>query len=121
MKITSVERIVVDVPFVDEPHRNMARAHNGWHIAEICRVETDDGLTGFGETLPNYTWGRVTDKAVERVKGQHPAEHMWDDSLGAGLQMALFDLAAQRMGVPILPFSAAMRTDPFAAWTATAR
>lgn len=101
MKITSVDRIVVDVPFVDEPRRNMARAHNGWHIAEVCRVETDDGLVGYGETLPNYTWGRVTDAAVERVKGQHPAEHMWDDSLGAGLQMALFDLAAQRQGVPM--------------------
>jgi L-alanine-DL-glutamate epimerase-like enolase superfamily enzyme len=101
MKITKVERIICDVPFVDEPSRNMARAHNGWHIAEVCRVETDDGLVGYGETLPNYTWGRVTDAAVARVQGQHPADHMWDDSLGAGLQMALFDLAAKRLGVPM--------------------
>jgi L-alanine-DL-glutamate epimerase-like enolase superfamily enzyme len=101
VKVTGIERIIVDVPFVDEPRRNMARAHNGWHIAEICRVETDDGLVGFGETLPNYTWGRVTDAAVERVKGRNPTELMWDDSLGAGLQMALFDLAAQRLEVPL--------------------
>jgi L-alanine-DL-glutamate epimerase-like enolase superfamily enzyme len=79
----------------------MARAHNGWHIAEICRVESDDGLVGYGETLPNYTWGRVTDAAVERVTGRHPADLMWDDSLGAGLQMALFDLAARRLDVPL--------------------
>jgi L-alanine-DL-glutamate epimerase-like enolase superfamily enzyme len=101
MKVTRVERIICDVPFVDEPARNMARAHNGWHVAEICRVESDDGLVGYGETLPNYTWGRVTDAAVERVTGRHPADLMWDDSLGAGLQMALFDLAARRLDVPL--------------------
>ncbi len=101
MKIETVERILVDVPFRDEPERNMARAHNGWHIAEVCRVTADNGLVGYGETLPNYTWGRVSDAAVARVTGQNPADHMWDDSLGAGLQMALFDLAARALGVPL--------------------
>lgn len=101
MKVRSIERILVDVPFVDEPRRNMARFHNGWHISEVCRVTTDDGLVGYGETLPNYTWGRVTDAALERVKGRNPAELMWDDSLGAGLQMALFDVAAKRLDVPM--------------------
>ena len=81
MKITRVERIVCDVPFVAEPARNMARAHNGWHVAEVCRVETDDGLVGYGETLPNYTWGRVTDAAVARVQGRHPADLSWESYL----------------------------------------
>ncbi|HUE75291.1 MAG TPA: enolase C-terminal domain-like protein [Chloroflexota bacterium] len=101
MKVTSVERILVDVPFYDEPERNMARAHTGWHISEVCRVTTDSGLVGYGETLPNYTWGLVSDAAVERVTGVNPVDLMWDDSLGAGLQMALFDLAAKAADVPL--------------------
>jgi L-alanine-DL-glutamate epimerase-like enolase superfamily enzyme len=66
----------------------------------VCRVVTDAGLVGYGETLPNYTWGTVTDEAIARVVGRHPAELMWDDTLGAGLQMALFDLAGQAAEVP---------------------
>jgi L-alanine-DL-glutamate epimerase-like enolase superfamily enzyme len=101
MKVTGIERILVDVPFHDAPERNMARAHAGWHISEVCRVESDGGLVGWGETLPNYTWGRVTDGAVERVMGRDPSAVMWDDTLGSGLQMALFDLVAKGLGVPL--------------------
>ena len=100
MKIKSVELIHLDVPFRDEPQRNMARAHNGWHICQLCRVESDDGLVGWGETLPNYTYHKVSDEAIARVKGQNPFDVMWDDLLGCGLQMALFDLAGKRAGVP---------------------
>ena len=100
MHITSVERLLVDVPFYAIPDRNMARQDAGWHVSEVCRVHTNTGLVGYGETLPNYTWGRVTDAAVARVQGKAPAECMWDDRLGAGLQMALFDLAGKAAGVP---------------------
>ncbi|MBX6772045.1 MAG: enolase [Chloroflexi bacterium] len=100
MKVTRVERFFVDVPFREIAERNMARALAGWHISEICRVETDAGLTGIGETLPNYTWGVVTEAAIDRVIGRNPFEVMWDDSLGAGLQMALFDVAGKAAGVP---------------------
>ena len=27
-------------------------------------------ITGYGETILHYTWGRVSDEAVERVKGR---------------------------------------------------
>jgi len=100
VKVTNVERILVDVPFHPIPERNMARTLAGWHISEVCRVETDAGLVGYGETLPNYTWGRVTDGAVQRASGANPFELMWDDSLGAGLQMALFDVAGKAAEVP---------------------
>lgn len=101
LRVTRVERILVDVPFSEIPERNMARDVAGWHIAEICRVETDAGLVGYGETLPNYTWGRVTDAAVARVIGKTPEEYMWDDTLGAGLQMALCDLAGKAAETPL--------------------
>lgn len=100
MKVTSIERILVDVPFGPVAERNMNRQLAGWHISEVCRVQTDAGIVGYGETLPNYTWGVVTDGAVERVIGQNPFTAMWDDSLGAGLQMALFDVAGKAAEVP---------------------
>ena len=101
LHITAVERLLVDIPFYAIPDRNMARHTASWHISEVCRVESDSGLVGYGETMPNYTWGRVTDAAVARVIGKEPATCMWDDSLGAGLQMALFDLAGKAAGVPV--------------------
>lgn len=100
MKITEVERILVDIPFEPIAERNMDRQLAGWHISEVCRVVTDAGIVGYGETLPNYTWGRVTDEGAKRVIGRDPFEVMWDDSLGAGLQMALFDAAGKAAAVP---------------------
>jgi L-alanine-DL-glutamate epimerase-like enolase superfamily enzyme len=57
-------------------------------------------LVGYGETILHYTWGRVPDEAVDRVKGRNPAEFLGDDTLGAGLQMALYDLVGKVLGVP---------------------
>ena len=51
--------------------------------------------------MPYYTWGEVTDEAVHRATGQHAATVMWDDSLGAGLQMALFDAVAKSLEAPV--------------------
>src|SRR5436190_8603798 len=101
MRIKDIELITLDVPFHEIPDRNMARSNNGWHISEICRVTTDNGLVGIGETLPNYTWCKVTPEAIERARGANPFEIMWDDSLGAGLQMAAFDVAGKAAGVPV--------------------
>ena len=101
LKITNVERITLEVPFRPrvQPWNNLLVWQ--WRIVEITRVETDAGLTGYGETLPHYTWGRVTDEAVERVRGRNVFECLADDSLGAGLQMALYDVAGKAAEVPL--------------------
>ncbi|MCX5661572.1 MAG: enolase [Planctomycetota bacterium] len=101
MKIKDIEIILLDVPMHEVPDRAMAKTNYGWRIIELCRVTTDNGLTGIGETLPNYTWGKVSKEAIARAKGTNPFELMWDDSLGAGLQMALFDVAGKAAGVPV--------------------
>ncbi|MDA0708765.1 MAG: enolase [bacterium] len=99
-KVTDVERFTLQIPFVDRVRTEMERAGiHTWSELEITRVETDAGIVGWGETIQNYTWGRV--KAHERVIGKTPFETMWDDSLGAGLQMALFDAAGKLAGVPV--------------------
>ncbi|MCE9592369.1 MAG: enolase [Planctomycetes bacterium] len=101
MKIKEIEIIWLDVPFHEIPDRNMARQNWGWRIVEVCRVTTDNGIVGVGETLPNYTWGKVSAAAIERAKGCNPFEIMWDDSLGAGLQMAILDICGKAAEVPV--------------------
>ena len=99
-KVTKVERFTLQVPFVDRVRREMERAGiHTWSELEITKVETDAGIVGWGETIQNYTWGKV--KEEERVLGRTPFELMWDDSLGAGLQMALFDAAGKMAEVPV--------------------
>lgn len=100
MKITGVERIPVDVGFNPRPEKHMARELWNWCISEVIRLETDSGIVGYGETLPHYTWGRVSDAAIAKVKGRSPLELLWDDSLGAGLQMAVWDAAGKAAEVP---------------------
>lgn len=102
LRIRDVERIVVDVPFTPRCQQWNAREVWQWRIAEIIRVTTDvPDLVGYGETILHYTWGRVPDEAIARVRGQNPADFLGDDALGAGLQMALYDLVGKALGVPV--------------------
>ncbi|MCL5745951.1 MAG: mandelate racemase/muconate lactonizing enzyme family protein [Acidobacteria bacterium] len=93
-----VDRTWISVPFREVPARNMIRELPHWTIFEICRVTLECGVVGFGETMMYYTWGRVSDEAVQKVMGRNAAEAMWDDALGCGLQMALFDGADSHSG-----------------------
>ncbi|MBT4501217.1 MAG: enolase [Gemmatimonadetes bacterium] len=101
MKVVDVERIVVDVPFTPRQQKITAREVYNWAILELCKVTTDSGHVGWGETVIHYTWARVTDASVEKVMGESPAKWMNDDSLGAGLQMALFDVVGKGLGAPV--------------------
>ena len=70
MKVVDIERIVVDVPFTKRQQKITAREVYNWAILELCRVETDTGHVGWGETVIHYTWARVSDESVARVIGQ---------------------------------------------------
>jgi L-alanine-DL-glutamate epimerase-like enolase superfamily enzyme len=101
LRIKDVERIVVDVPFTPRCQQWNAREVWQWRIVEVMRVTTDaPDLVGYGETILHYTWSRVSDEAIARIKGRNPADFLGDDSLGAGLQMALYDLVGKALGVP---------------------
>jgi L-alanine-DL-glutamate epimerase-like enolase superfamily enzyme len=101
IRIKEIERITVDVPYRPrvQPWNDLLVWQ--WRIVEITRVVTDAGVVGYGETLPHYTWGRVTDAAVERVRGRNALEFLGDDSLGAGLQMAIYDAVGKTLEVPV--------------------
>jgi L-alanine-DL-glutamate epimerase-like enolase superfamily enzyme len=101
MNVTSIERIWVDLPLKEVPFRNMVREIPHWSLFEICKVTLDNGVVGVGETMPYYTRCAVSDESVERAIGTHPASVMWDDSLGLGLQMALFDAVAKSIDAPV--------------------
>lgn len=98
--ITDIERITVRAPMTPRCEEWNAREVWQWCICEIIRLTTDAGFVGYGETLPHYTWSRVPDEAIARVKGKNAADFLGDDSLGAGLQMAIYDVVGKALGVP---------------------
>ena len=98
--ISKIERMTVRVPYRPAPARNMARELPHWMYSEIVKVHLNSGFVGVGETLLYYTWGVTRDEDVKRAVGKNAAELMWDDELGAGLQMALFDAVGKASDVP---------------------
>jgi L-alanine-DL-glutamate epimerase-like enolase superfamily enzyme len=101
LTIESIERVTVRLPMRPVPERNMARELPHWKFFEIFEVKLAGGVVGIGETMLYYTWRATGDEEVARVQGKNAAECMWDSTLGAGLQMALFDAVAKSAGVPV--------------------
>lgn len=101
LAVRDVERIPVRLEFRPVPARNMIRELPHWTLFEICRVTLECGIRGFGETMQYYTWGTVSDESVAQVIGRPAPEVMWDDTLGAGLQMALFDAVGRACETPV--------------------
>ena len=99
--IEDIDTVTVRVPFRPTPERAMDRELPHWRWTEILSVRLGAGAVGHGETLLYYTWGATGDDDIARARGGNAVELMWDDSLGAGLQMALFDAVARTAGVPV--------------------
>ena len=57
-------------------------------------------MVGWGETIPNYTWARVSDDIEERIVGREAGDLLWEDGLGAGVQIALFDAVGKALNTP---------------------
>jgi galactonate dehydratase len=100
-QIRSVERTTLKLEFRPVPQRNMDREIPHWRYIELCEVRLSSGQTGVGETMLYYTWGAPSDSDVQRVVGQSAFDMMWDDTLGAGLQMAMFDAVGRTAGIPV--------------------
>ena len=101
LAVDKVETITVKLPYRDAPNRAMSRELPHWRYVEIFRVFLKSGKVGIGETLLYYTWGVSNAENIRQVIGKNAAEHMWNDGLGAGLQIALFDAVAKTMEVPV--------------------
>ncbi len=123
MKITRIEPILIRTPLVLDdavPHASGA-PKNDVHTL-LVKVETDEGITGWGEAFSNAGW-LATRTAVEqivapRVLDKDPANiaqiqadlHRGLYNTGrsgavvfaiSGLDIALWDIAAKRAGKPL--------------------
>jgi L-alanine-DL-glutamate epimerase-like enolase superfamily enzyme len=101
MKIKSINLTYLNVPFTPHTDKHLRYWLPHWHITQICRLEMDNGIVGIGETIPNYTWCKVPEDIADRVVGREAASLMWDASLGAGVEMALFDAIGKHENVPV--------------------
>jgi galactonate dehydratase len=101
LNVTTVDTVWVNVPMRPVPARRMFAENHNWTYFQIHKVKLACGVEGFGETMPFYTWGRPTAETLAYAKGRNAAELMWNDQLGAGLQMALFDAVAKACDVPV--------------------
>lgn len=99
-RVSDVTRTVIRLPFRDPIKPHMHRQLPHWRYFEVCEIELDDGTVGVGETMLYYTWDPVDDESVDRVLDSNPGDFLWDDSIGAGLQIALFDAVGKVLEVP---------------------
>ena len=107
MKIVRAERIPLNLPFY---HHRVARAmHRASTHGErvwVVRLESDNGLVGWGDDLG---WDQYWDfggpppprPEVDHLVGRNPAELIHRDALGFAVQVALLDLVARDNGVPV--------------------
>jgi len=100
MKITAIELIHLDVPFTPHTNQHMQYWLPHWRISQLCKITLENGVVGWGETIPNYTWAKVLENIADLVVGHEAAELLWHDTLGAGVQMALFDAVGKVLNVP---------------------
>lgn len=99
--VERVELTTVEVPYRDRIAEHMRKEITHWQYVDVVRIELAGGAVGYGESMPFFWSGPVTDEAIERTRGENAAEMLWDDSLGVGVQMALFDAVARTAGIPV--------------------
>ena len=113
MKITKVEITVVEIPQIPPiaPYRSHIRTSSVTQSA-IVRLDTDEGLVGWGEYncnfIPVEEFVKGRKAASEMLEGWDPwnlekyhAECTFEPRLRSGLEMAMWDLCGQAAGVPV--------------------
>ncbi|NKB70737.1 MAG: enolase [Candidatus Latescibacteria bacterium] len=95
MKIVKAECITLDIPFyAQRVTRAMQRASTHGERVGVFRLELEDGTVGYGD---NHGGGGPVDHLV----GQNALALAYQDSVGYGPQLALFDAIGKAAGVPV--------------------
>jgi L-alanine-DL-glutamate epimerase-like enolase superfamily enzyme len=110
MRVTQVSVVIVEVPQTEPlaPYRSHIRSSSTTQSG-IVRVDTDEGLTGWGEHnlnfLPGLSAGRMERQAREWLTGRDPcnlaAFHRdcpLETRLKSGIELALWDIYGQALG-----------------------
>jgi hypothetical protein len=122
MKVTAVSVETLELAY-EEPFVIASSALTAGPC-DLVRVETDEGLTGYGEACPAYEFTGDTLWTVEDVIGEYLAPatigrdpfrieeivHIWERELWtvgnqaarAALEMALWDLQGKALGRPLV-------------------
>lgn len=113
MRVTDVEVYVVEVPQIPPiaPYRSHLRSSSTTQSA-IIRVDTDEGIVGWGEHninfLPNISGRRMQAEAKAWLFGRDPlniqAFHLacpLETRLKSGLELALWDIRGKAFGQPV--------------------
>ncbi|MBC8354373.1 MAG: mandelate racemase/muconate lactonizing enzyme family protein [Planctomycetes bacterium] len=113
MQVSNVQVTIVDVPQIAPiaPYRSHVRSSSTTSSA-IVQVETDDGLSGWGEHNVNFLEGisgeRMQQQARNWLIGRDPqnitAFHRdcpLETRLKSGIELALWDLSGKALGVPV--------------------
>ncbi len=112
MKITQVSVTVVEVPQTPPlaPYRSHIRSSSTTQSA-IVRVDTDEGITGWGEHninfLPNISARRMEQAAqwavgrdAQNISRFH-VECPLESRLKSGIELALWDICGKAVGLPV--------------------
>lgn len=113
MRVSNVHVTIVEVPQIAPiaPYRSHVRSSSTTRSA-IVQVETDDGLSGWGEHNVNFlegvSGGRMQEQARDWLIGRDPrniaAYHRdcpLETRLKSGIELALWDLSGKALGVPV--------------------
>ena len=124
MRVTDVRTILVTAPWRGDPF--WVPGEDFWRTAALIEVETDEGITGLGETIMGYFNADVVPPLVDyyrrllvdpalRLDPMNP-ERCYDElyqrslwwgrvglavSVLSGIEMALWDLAGKALGKPV--------------------
>ena len=101
MKVASVELTNLDVPFEQYAGQHLQYWIAPWRVVQVCKLTLDNGVVGWGETIPNATMPgyRTTSQSASPAKRQRL--YYGVTKLGAGVQIALFDAVGENENVPI--------------------
>ena len=113
MRVTNVEIYIVEVPQIPPiaPYRSHLRSSSTTQSA-IVRVDTDEGLVGWGEHninfLPNLSGRRMQQAANDWLVGRDPLniqsfhrECPLETRLKSGVELALWDIRGKAFGQPV--------------------
>ena len=130
MKITQIEQIAVEIPYLERVREHLRK---GWNLANrvtddefqanrseyerqwresspptvetsIYRVHTDEGRVGIGEGAG------IPEEKLQTYLGRSPFEFIMDDTAGP-LQIAFYDLMGQAVGLPMARMFGPMSAD----------
>jgi L-alanine-DL-glutamate epimerase-like enolase superfamily enzyme len=113
MKVTAVSITVVEVPQIEPvaPYRSHLRT-SSTTTSGIAHVETDEGLSGWGEFnlnfLPDISARKFQREVTAWLPGRNPldieqfhCECPFDPVLKSGIEMALWDIRGKAAGLPV--------------------